>query len=154
MEKIIFLDVDGVLNHKECWKHRPALSHPSIVFGKECVEQLNRIIKETNAKLVISSTWRLYKDHYDALVNEEISGIKGEFIGETPDLLPDITRETSRGLEIKEWLKEFGEPCKFIILDDDSDMDDLIDHLLQTDFMGKGLTKEIADFAISILNIS
>ena len=152
MEKIIFLDVDGVLNYKECWRKRPPLSHPSIVFAKECIEQLNRIIEETGAKLVISSTWRFYKEHYEALTTESISGIKGEFIGETPDLLPDVTRETSRGLEIKEWLEEFGEPCKFIIIDDDDDMSDIIDHLVQTDFEGLGLTEKLADVAISMLN--
>ncbi len=151
MTKIIFLDVDGVLNYVDCWND-PANADKSIVFGKECVKQLNRIIKETGAKLVVSSNWRLYKDHYDALIDKNISGIEGEFIGETPDLLPDISRETSRGLEIKEWLDEYDEDCKYIILDDVDDMDDLIGQLVQTDFEGKGLTKEIADTAISILN--
>jgi len=158
MEKIIFLDVDGVLNHVDCWNDNGKNPHPAeIVKGGEgvlkisieCVKQLNRIIKETGAKIVLSSTWRRHKNHYDFLLT---ANIKGEFIGETPDLLYDLSRETYRGTEIKEWLNEFGEDCKFIILDDDDDMEDLMDHLIQTDYMANGLTEEIANEAIKKLN--
>jgi len=153
MEKIIFLDVDGVLNFWNCWLGET----PNVLRGKsktlvlsiDAINQLNRIVKETGAKIVLSSTWRRFKDHYDFLLE---SPIEGEIIGETPDLLYDLSRETSRGLEIKEWLEnEYGEECKFVILDDDDDMADLIDHFIQTDFE-TGLTEEIADLAISKLN--
>ena len=153
MEKIIFLDVDGVLNFWDCWID----SIPNVLRGDDktqklsldCINQLNRIIDETGAKIVISSTWRKYKWLYDFLLS---SPIKGEIIGETPDLLYDVSRKTSRGLEIKEWLNdEYGEPCHFIILDDDDDMDDLMDHLIQTNY-DDGLTEEIANKVISKLN--
>jgi len=153
MEKIIFLDVDGVLNFWDCWLG----STPNVLRGKsktlvlsiDAINQLNRIIKETGAKIVISSTWRKFKDHYNFLLE---SPIEGEIIGETPDLLYDCSRKTSRGLEIKEWLEnEYGEKCKFVILDDDDDMGDLKDYLIQTNFE-EGLTKEIADTCIKRLN--
>lgn len=153
MEKIIFLDVDGVLNFWDCWLGNTLNvlrgESRTLVLSLDCINQLNRIIDETGAKIVLSSTWRRFKDHYDFLLS---SPIKGEIIGETPDLLYDLSRETSRGLEIKEWLEnEYGEPCKFVIIDDDDDMGDLKDHFIQTDFES-GLTKELADMAILKLN--
>ena len=92
---------------------------------------------------------REYDDHYNFLL-KHIGNV--EIIGETPDLLYEV-EDTSRGLEIKQWLNnEFGEPCTFVIIDDDNDMDDLIDHLILTDYLDDGLTSEIADKVISILN--
>lgn len=54
MSKIIFLDIDGVLNGHD--KHR----HPNGYCGidPQCVYRLNRIVAETGANLVISSAWR------------------------------------------------------------------------------------------------
>ena len=154
MKKLIFLDVDGVLNNEEVFRNRPSkYTDPGIIFDDECVKRLNRIIKETDAKLVLSSTWRLYKGHRDALYDVNYSGIKGEFIGETPDLIYDISRETCRGMEIEEWLNNHwdGGTCRFIILDDDNDMDPYMNHLIQTRFE-VGLTDEIVEKAINALN--
>jgi len=57
MEKIIFLDFDGVMNGHE-WIHLQA--GPRI--GQRQVEILNRIISLSGAKLVISSTWSRHCD--------------------------------------------------------------------------------------------
>lgn len=45
--KILFLDVDGVL-----------LINPREGFRKVAMQQLKRIIDETGARIVVSSTWR------------------------------------------------------------------------------------------------
>lgn len=60
--KIIFLDIDGVLNSEKWYTERfdkDLQSYPLCEFDPLCVEQLNILIQKTNAKLVISSTWRL-----------------------------------------------------------------------------------------------
>jgi hypothetical protein len=53
MNKIIFLDIDGVLND-----HKYNKKAQSSTLKKSCVKQLNRIIAKTGAKIVLSSAWR------------------------------------------------------------------------------------------------
>ena len=50
--KIIFLDIDGVLI--------PDFDHENIKqeWNRSCVNNLMYIISQTNAKIVISSSWR------------------------------------------------------------------------------------------------
>lgn len=133
--KIIFLDIDGVLNNYStpgeclCWE-------------PDSVKILKRIIKETGAEIVLSSTWRKIERHCDIITDD----MQINYIGKTPSLYK------KRGIEIQAWLDEHPDIDveKFIILDDDSDMEHLMPHLLQTD--GEfGLTNEIADEAIKRL---
>lgn len=58
--KLIFLDFDGVFNHEMFYLNRGNNNRPYPLseFDEECVKRYNRIIKETNAKTVISSSWR------------------------------------------------------------------------------------------------
>jgi len=151
--KVIFLDVDGVLNYSKCWERPEHKNNGTFVWDKDCISQLNRIIKETGAKIVVSSTWRNSKEHYNAVLNE--MNIEGEFIGKTPKYVPvDHPDGSQRGDEIQAWMdsQEIEPIEKFVILDDDADMRHLIDHLIQSDFMKEGLTKELADEAIQMLN--
>ncbi len=139
--KVIFLDIDGVLNNQEVSIRKK--DEGCRVWDEKCVNRLNRITDETGAKIVISSTWRRSKDFYSIIVNE--MGITGEIIGKTIDYL--LTPNTKRGDEIEEWLSRHPEITIFVILDDNDDMAHLIDHLIQTDFE-IGLTDEHADEAI------
>jgi hypothetical protein len=129
--KIIFLDIDGVLNHEAFYGQRHdnlkkgiKIKHPYSEIDPACVEKLNVLCGETGAKVVISSTWRHSGLDYcrDVL---EFHGFKGEIIDITPS---SPTR--FRGLEILDWIKTnkelIGEPyynfTEYVILDDDSDM--------------------------------
>ena len=57
MEKYIFLDIDGVLNtHKSMVLPMMIDNHQQ--FDPACVEALNNIIQATDAKIVITSSWR------------------------------------------------------------------------------------------------
>lgn len=145
--KIIFLDVDGVLNYSKCWTRKENQGKGTLIWDKDCISQLNRIVKETGAKIVVTSTWRLYKDHYDAVLNQ--MNIEGEIIDKTVDLRNFDNAE--RGDEIEAWLSKHPEVEKFVILDDESDMKHLLPFLIQSDFNKKGLTKELADRAIKML---
>ncbi len=134
--KVIFTDIDGVLNPK--WNKR---------WYKKCVIQYNRIIEETCAKCVVSSSWRVNKQEIRLLQNLFIDqGVFVDVIGFTPVL------NLERGFEIKTWLDEY-KVDKFIILDDK--MDDIkpyfISGLIQP-ICYIGLTKELADKAIEYLN--
>jgi hypothetical protein len=147
--KIIFLDIDGVLNHCDTRDPRIATDQEPlpIPIAPECMARLNRLIAETCAKIVISSSWRKFARWQDlgpALVRH---GLIGDVIGETPDLVNDegwlanwqvrtgapFTYERlERGWEIREWLAAHPEVTAFVILDDCSDMDELKPWLVLT----------------------
>mgnify|MGYP005857029319 CR=1 FL=1 len=150
--RIIFLDIDGVMNHAIYFKRRKEGKFERDPIDPECVQYLNRIIAATGAKVVISSTWRM---HYDIEYMQTIldqKGFEGEVIGETPDVYSSHKYNAPRGCEIKDWIKKHVERDnydltyrRFIILDDDSDM--LLsqaEHFIRTDFMGAGLTENLA----------
>lgn len=142
--KILFLDIDGVLitaGSKVCRSHKMRKADPG------CVAQLNRVIRETGARVVVSSSWRLDPEVYRHL---KAWGVEAEFVGKTPSL------GTDRGLEIAAWLsahKRGGNPAprRLVILDDYNDMWPYRDFQVRTDFR-EGLTKTKADAAIRMLN--
>jgi hypothetical protein len=129
--KVIFLDIDGVLNHERFYKERHerrneegALEHPYSEIDITSVNNLNNLCDETGAKVVISSTWRHSGLGYCKDVLEKV-GFTGEIIDITP------THESRlRGLEILDWIKSNEELIgdryynftEYVILDDDSDM--------------------------------
>ena len=138
--KVIFLDYDGVVNnlifHKidgepdfYCEALEDYCGRDYKVNDFQAVAWLNKICREFNAKIVVSSTWRGRDDYAECLYK---AGFKGEVIGRTPFLAEHIYHET-RGREIKMWLDDHdGEIEDFIILDDDADMWILKDYLIQT----------------------
>ena len=160
--KIIFLDFDGVLNviPQERDKY-------GSIFHIEFIDNLKYIIDKTDAKIVISSSWR--SDGMDVFQNMwKHRNYPGEIIGITPfsyfneDLEPDTNIEIVRGHEIKWWLDNTNDNIEnYVILDDDTDMldeqlnnfvktSDNIDHEDCID-IGYGLTKQCAEKAIQIL---
>jgi hypothetical protein len=155
--KIIFLDIDGVLNNKEsaklkkvsipecpCWYGREV--HP---FDKRCVERLNIITDLTGAKIVVSSTWRLMFEQAPQVLVEHMQkmGVTGEVIGQTP------RGSGFRGEEIQTWLDEHKDVEQFVIIDDDTDMLHLFSHLVQTRTT-MGIEDEDVDKAITMLTDS
>lgn len=127
--KIIFLDIDGVLNHEAFYRKRfeedSKIEYPYSEIDPICVANLNNLIKNTDAKVVISSTWRHSGLNHckNAL---EFHGFNGEIIDITPDLRGD---NYVRGNEILKWVKDneslvgpYYNFTEYVILDDDSDM--------------------------------
>jgi len=147
MNKVVFLDIDGVLvNRKSLIQHQGRRS----VGDPECVANLNLITDQTQAKLVLSSTWRHDPIGFDSLkLLFKSWGVTGEFIGTTT-----LEHEgfPTRGSEIALWLKENLFYGNFIILDDDSDMNELLPFLIKTTFE-KGLTAKEVTAAIRRLEI-
>jgi hypothetical protein len=162
--KIIFLDIDGVLN--VCY---PEHDEYGRIFHPNFVDNLKRVIDETGAKIVISSTWR-----YAGLERMKEMWQKRNLPGEVIDVTPDctylynegllqLTTRIERGHEIEYWLDENpGLVENYVILDDNSDF---LSHQLGNFVMtsnninhpdcvdiGYGLTKECAKKAIRILN--
>ena len=64
---ILFCDLDGVVNSETFYTKRANgkyddKPYPLSEFDPEAVAQVNRVIEETGAKFVVSSSWRFDKD--------------------------------------------------------------------------------------------
>lgn len=158
MSKVIFLDFDGVLCNVESisagYKERTSPEQDPYGAHADCVAALNRIIEQTGAVIVVSSTWRKGPTR-NAAMRDRLNrwGVKGQMIGITPILVGDEYKYKRRGCEIQQWLDTSRTPVtSFVILDDDSDMAHLRHRLVRTK-MPEGLTEEDADLAIAMLNV-
>ena len=126
MKKIIFLDIDGVLNCRKTFKERKEervfyskfleksnynlakLAMCDIDFYK--LQLLKYIVLETDAKIVISSSWKNLREY--PLIEELLINKGLPIIGATPYI------NNKRGAEIRIYLSE-NEVNDFIIIDDD-----------------------------------
>jgi hypothetical protein len=154
--KVLFLDVDGVLN-----RHRPVGDDGRLIWENwvhpELMARLNRIIDATGAVVVMSSTWRIGKRLADLRGGLGGVGFSGRLIGATPtgrcswhEGMPCSAGH--RGAEIAHWLSEHqGRVGNFVILDDESDMGRLREHLVQVDWQS-GLSDGDVERAIARLN--
>ena len=146
--RVIFLDIDGVLNSSKFLDGVGNVSLGSAYFDRKAVKVLNKIVDLTGAVIVISSSWRRIFSLSTLKRFLKESGFKGKVIGKTPAKSHDI-----RGLEIKEWLDrpENESIVSFAILDDDSNgIENLRDHFVQTDWE-TGLQSEHAELAVRML---
>ena len=157
MTPLVFLDIDGVLVTIETvGTHVQVDGHQFNPFSKEAVRQLNRVLVETGADIVVSSSWRCDGPRWDAMMTHFAEqGVQRRPIGRTPDLtrkLPSgVWATPQRGEEIKLWLG--NDTRAFVVFDDDSDMDAVREnfvHVKNGMFRG-GLRDEHADAAIALL---
>jgi hypothetical protein len=154
MNKIIFLDIDGVLNSTKWFSEKKKLPPDSSrydfmleMLDPKAITIFKRILKETGATVVLSSSWRGDEEN-ESLLKEHVCDI----IDITPRCCTGI-----RGVEIYKWIQDhikWDEKNKlnYVILDDDSDM--LLwqkDNFFNVD--GRiGLTEKIAEGVIVHLN--
>lgn len=150
--KVIFLDIDGVLNHYYWYrehKDKSNLSYPISDFDPKSVSYLNNITDTTGAKIILSSSWRFDLDIINIL---HTAGVTGEIIGCTPDLY-SIYGSLCRGKEIDAVLNKRTDIERYIILDDDTDMEEhQLPYFIKTNANGSGLNKTVMNKAIKILN--
>ena len=146
--KLLFLDIDGVLNSEATFKREHRLAFEGLfTMDARMVNRLKRIISETEAKIVLSSTWRRNILWPMALYGNGID--LNSVIGTTP-----ITREGEiRGDKVNAFIKQTEDVItveKYAILDDDLDFHSE-QPLFKTSWK-EGLTDEIADQVIAYLN--
>ena len=155
--KIIFLDVDGVLNNT-----RTTNTFEDYIFvDDDKIKLLKQIIDATNAKIVLSSSWRKgwrFKDQNPACANEDVRLFKAlEYKLKEFDIeLMSYTKHLwHRGKEIENWLENWeGEKIESYVILDDMPAEEFISHsthLIQTD-IAEGLTEKQVERAIKMLN--
>jgi len=124
--KVIFLDIDGVCNTFQK-RIDPTISHqhwtPEILKAHgvelgvrpELMNQVNEILTEVEAFVVITSSWRLSEwEKVKGLIEDYL--LPGDVIGKTP-YLPELTR----GDEILAWLKDNLDVTHYVVLDDSAE---------------------------------
>jgi hypothetical protein len=151
--KVVFLDVDGVLNTN---LQRKEWGMDFISPRK--IDMVARICKHTGAKIVVSSMWGKNPRDLQLVKNAlDKAGIIDRFIGCTPDFFNDdfddvvveLVRDNDRKAEINQWLSRMSGVTNFAILDD---LKLPMENLFLCDDDGEGLTDEIADLVIQHLN--
>ena len=166
MSKVIFLDIDGVLNterqHDHCVEAGLAYADNfGYAFDPVAVANLKRIVDETGADIVISSSWKFWglSTMQKLWANRELTGT---LIDVTPNNVSDemllsvdldlMDLPAGKGSEIKEWLETKGQQVThYAILDDLPDMlPEQQSHFVQTD-PRIGITEDNANRVISIL---
>jgi hypothetical protein len=120
--KVLFLDVDGVLNNRSSLR----VYQPRVLFELDgrLVDRLKEILEKSDCELVLSSAWRLIDGGREFLE----SSIGKKFLGETERF------NGCRGEEIQHWLKSHPEVTTYAIVDDDGDMlESQLRNFFQTD---------------------
>lgn len=165
MRKILFLDIDGVLNTK-WWYTQMDRNTPKDKYGyafdPNAVANLKKILDETGSDVVISSSWKCFGlSELEEMWQER--GLPGRVIDITPNSVSDEMLLTAnldefemthiRGCEIKEWLETKGKGVSSNVIIDDMDnfLPEQQPHFVRTD-PDEGITEGNAVQAIMILN--
>jgi hypothetical protein len=114
--KVLFLDIDGVLNserscaaydgYPHCFKPKDMAQ-----FDHTAIALIRKLCKKTGCSIVLSSTWRITSTIH------EVAGALDLPIFDATPVLPGI-----RGLEISSWLASHPEVVTYAIVDDSGDM--------------------------------
>ena len=149
---VIFLDFDGVLNTEQYQARLAVEGKPNKdawgpLFDPRAVENLRLIIDNTDAAIVIFSSWRYAHRLGSLRMMWEVRELPGEIIG----TIPCGATYISRGEDIECWLDKYGRP-DYVIIDD---LDDFFpaqhDSFIETNPI-VGITDADAQKAIEILN--
>lgn len=148
--KVIFLDIDGVLNSKP-YRESPEVNYYDNFISADNMCFLERIVKETECKIVLCSEWRAYWnrgklqfDNAGAYINRVFEGYELKIYDKTPEL-------DSRDEEITAYLQE--NPAENFVIIDDYDFDwsdNNVGHVVKT-CDEYGLNEETAEEVIRIL---
>lgn len=169
MKKIIFLDFDGVLNteHNQnmlLYKGKAWKDKHGAFFDLKAVAELNRIVEETKADIVIESSWKyLGLEAMRQMWRDR--NMPGNVIDVTPSSASnnwllnanldemDPAHTQWKGVEIASWIAEnLHDEDRYVIIDDEYViLDSQLPHFILTNPYD-GIIPELADRTIKLLN--
>ncbi len=159
--KVLFLDIDGVLNSYEYDLRRDWRAEADI--DETRLPLIRRIVEQTGARIVLTSARRCHLDGELRAADSEGAYLLRTFerfglriFGKTPDL----GIGADRGAEVAAWLAKQREPVIFAVLDDAPPGDfcacgsgGMRSRLVRTDpRAGRGLEEAHAQNVIALLN--
>ncbi len=140
-KKILFLDIDGVINNHYSLSEQ-------IEFDSRNIVLLRDICDRTGAVVVLSTSWRNMYSRYEFNAMFMVTGFPGiNIIGVTPEL-----PNQCRGVEIKAWLDEHPGWENYLILDDDEDMLEEQLPFFHKTWAGSGLVARHVGIIVECLN--
>lgn len=116
--KILFLDIDGVMNSKLYFKNSFNPDEDDSRFDVYSVYLVKKLVEEFSLKIVITSHWR------SGMVEKLMSELKRNELMSFlhKDSFTPILRSAQRGTEIKAWLDSHPGINDYIIIDDNENM--------------------------------
>jgi hypothetical protein len=134
--KILFLDIDGVLNREGTKERVNTIFGPFTGVDKELWERLQRWLSARDVRVVLSSSWRA-DERFDGAFKAHLRALGINWVGETP------RTANGRGGDILAYIQaqpQQPQVTNWAILDD-VDCTPLNHLLVRTDH-NKGLTDE------------
>jgi hypothetical protein len=156
--KVIFLDIDGVLNNIYSKTRAPS---GVIGIDDDKVKRLRKIVEATGAKLVLTSTWKKDTGEDRDYMLRKLGREKLHILMHTVD------EGRNRWEGIRRWMDRYGTNLEaYVILDDELFPDyysdpankilrpEVKDHLVRTELFDKegGLSESHVEEAVRILN--
>jgi hypothetical protein len=147
---LIFLDIDGVMVHANSWKKPDFLQDGFYEFTKKSTLALQKIISETNGKIVLTTS---HKSRFTISNWKQIFSSRGIQVNYI-DRLPENENHLNRKDELLNWFNSNNVDDDFFIIDDDKSLNELPEHfkkrLIQTS-PSIGLTENLVDEALLLL---
>lgn len=170
MTNYIFLDIDGVLNSEHTFSESCENMDQKMasIISDQLVKNLSYLVEKTDAKIVLSSSWRVYFNNNIKNTNNIFAMALLASLNKYNLKLHDMTPypkgpySSERGLEIKTYVEQ-NNITDYVVIDDE-EFSDFKTHLdmsrfIQTNFgdetttiENEGLNKKVAKKAIEILN--
>ncbi len=146
---VIFLDVDGVLNS---YKFAEKMREEGVdvfredILNTKSLRLLKQLCEKSGAIIVLSSSWRRIPEARKNLVSQ-LQNFGLEIHSDTPH------RGGCRGNDITGWFNRHPDISveHYVILDDDSDMDVHMMHLVKTSFYDWGFDAKAYRTALEML---
>ncbi|MBE6665227.1 MAG: hypothetical protein E7603_03265 [Ruminococcaceae bacterium] len=151
--KVIFLDIDGVLNSSAYDRERKENDGN---IDETRLPLIKRVVDETQAKIVLSSSWRTHWNRNLSLcdsVGKDMTALFAVYQLEIYDKTP-VLSSNDRAEEIRMWLDKNKTVTHFVILDDNRfGWGELLEYLVSTSYrIGRGLEEKHLLEAIRLLN--
>ena len=149
--KVLFLDFDGVLNSR---RYLRTADPYGVALDPTRMELLGQIVAATDARIVLTTSWRVHWEPDPATCNDTGREIHAIFARHGLSIL-DKTPQLPQGREqeIRCWLEQHPETTAYVVLDDRLlGADFLADHFVMTANHRDGLDQADVQKTITLLN--
>lgn len=159
MDKVIFLDIDGVLNN-HAWlarrKYAIGRLHKAIeTLDPANVAVLNAIVERSGARVIVHSAWRYNLDVRELRLVLDGAGFAGTIAGAIPRYGDDedggIIIADDIGMMLHRWLRYRPRITGCVILEDSTIMGPMAEYQVRTSSAAGGLRPEHVEQALAIL---